>query len=209
MQNPLFAVAFAAAIAIAGTVMAMHPGYRSFGWLFIAILAALFCYSAAALMISKAPELFGLEDARQAFTWTFVALGVMMSLSVWFAVDNPFGTQSQVNSALLRLQFFGDDRIPTEIRSENVTTWFAYFTPRIKAESKDAATGKVSPLFETSKVWVLFLTLDKPTNYREVTVGFSAPGLPIYDVMQSTPRSIVVQFRGEIPTGAIEISTKS
>jgi hypothetical protein len=70
---------------------------------------------------------------------------------------------------VLRLQFFGDHRVPQAISSENIANWFAYFSPSI------SVTLQVPGGFEVPPNWAIFLTLDKPATYRQVITSFSNP----------------------------------
>lgn len=187
--------------------MTMYPEYRSIGWLCITVLAAFLFYSSAALFVSKY-SWFNATDERQAFLGTFVALGVASALSIWFALDSPWNAQSQATYASLRLQFFGDDRTPTSVRHENVGVWYAYFNPSARASYKSTTDGKETMIAILPKTWVIFVVFERPTKYREITVGFSSPGLPVYDIRQPTEKSVIVSFRDDIPAGELEISTK-
>jgi hypothetical protein len=53
--------------------------------------------------------------------------------------------------------------------------------------------------------WNLFVVFDKPTKISQVTVSFSAPDFPQYEVKQTSNRSVVINVSGSIPAGYLEI----
>jgi hypothetical protein len=208
MESPLFAVASGTLIAIVGMVMAMHPEYRLLGWAVIAALTVMFCWSTARFLFDKYPNVFDLAGSRHVLIGVFALAGVLMSACAMLALDNPWSVQTNATYASVRIQFYGDDRLPTEIRNENVMDWYAYYSPSARSVYKDKATGKEETIALIPKSWAIFLVLKRPVDYREITIGFSAPGLPVYNVLQRSQNSIVIGFSGDIPAGELEISTK-
>jgi len=203
IESPAFAISATLALAIVGVVMAMHPEWRVAGWLLIASLAALLLYSLAALILGAHPE-----ATRTTALVGAAACGLLVGLAGLFALDNPWGSAPSAKRAFVRMFFFGDDQNPTEMASENVPIWYAYFNPSMQATYVSTEDGQQKTLAVIPKTWVIFLVFDKPTEYKEITVSLSAPGLPVYDVRQPTKRSVIVSFRSDIPADTLEISTK-
>ena len=110
----------------------------------------------------------------------------------------------------VRLQFFGDQRIPHEISSENVAVWFTYFSNSLSIQplgedGKPAPGGMAMP-----PNWVIFLALDRPSNFRQVLVSFSnQEAMPIVDIHMANARVIAISTRGLIPAGVLTVEVKS
>lgn len=105
----------------------------------------------------------------------------------------------------LKLQFFGDHRIPTEASSTNVATWFAYYSPSIQMMLRDAE-GKETQGQSVGPTWAIFVTLDTPSAMRQGIVSFSNPEkAPPMEVRFANSRSMVVTANGQIPAGVVEI----
>ena len=186
-----------------GVVMAIHPEWRARGWVVICACAGVLFWSTATYLLAKSQV--EASDLGVALPFSVGAVGALGAACAGLLVENR-GT-ALADHAVLRLQFFGDDRIPTKIRQENVGCWFSYFTQHAKISFKDVS-DKVIQTHEIPKNWAIYIVFEKPTSFNEVTVGFNAPGLPMYDVMHPNSRAIMVSFRGDIPAGELEISTK-
>lgn len=107
----------------------------------------------------------------------------------------------------LKLQFFGDRRIPIELGSNNVATWFSYYSQSVKVSTQDAQGNEMPGGFEMPPNWVIFAVFDKAADYRQAVAVFSNPELsPPIEVRQTTTRSLVVTVGGMIPAGVLEIS---
>ena len=106
----------------------------------------------------------------------------------------------------LRLQFFGDQRIPQEVSSDNVASWFAYFSPSLAIIPKDAHGNMVAGGLEVPPNWAIFVALDKPAKFRQAIVTFSNPEImPITDVHMANSRVIAISTRGQVPAGVLNI----
>lgn len=104
----------------------------------------------------------------------------------------------------LKLQFFGDNRIPQVASSDNVATWFAYFSPSLSIEPKDENGKTVAGGLEVPPNWVVILVFDKPVSYQQATTGFSNPELcPIIDTHSTNSRMVAISTRGQIPAGVL------
>ena len=122
---------------------------------------------------------------------------------------NPLSEHSNLEASFirtsLRLQFFGDYRTPIEISSRNVATWYAYYSPSMNVTFKDA-DGKEIGGQGMPPSWAIFITLDKPTAYRQGIVSFSNPEkAPPMEVRFATTRSMVSTVAGQVPAGVLEV----
>lgn len=131
-------------------------------------------------------------------------VGVAVGL---FARQKSESVQVGVINTSLRLQFYGDQRIPTEIYSGNVSNWYAIWTPSATVVAKDAV-GKEIERHIFPKNWIIFLIFQKPTKYRQLVVSFSSGGFPPYEVKQSDSRFAIIAISGDIPLGELEIHTR-
>ena len=110
-------------------------------------------------------------------------------------------TPSKIKTEL-RLQFFGSTKIPTEIYSDNIYSWYALQCPT------------VTLLFDNKKTkneifcWNIFITFNRPIEFREITVSFSNPGFPPCEVKCRDQRFIIIVVLGNIPAGEMEIYAK-
>lgn len=108
----------------------------------------------------------------------------------------------------LRLQFFGDDRLPVEISRDNVDSWFAYRSPTMAMTFTDKNGKQRDDGFQVPPNWAIFIVLDKPATYRQVIPTFSNPDvMPFTEIRQSTQKSIVLTARSQFPAGVLEITT--
>lgn len=106
----------------------------------------------------------------------------------------------------LRLQFFGDHRIPHEVSSDNVAVWFAYFSASLSITPMDASGKPIDGGMQIPPNWVVFVALDKPAKFRQAIVSFSNPEvMPITDTQMANTRVIAISTRGQIPAGVLTI----
>jgi hypothetical protein len=106
----------------------------------------------------------------------------------------------------VRLQFFGDRRIPLDVARENVATWFAYYSPSIKVTPQDPEGKAMAGGFEVPPNWVVLIVFDQPTDYRQAVATFSNPEIaPPIEVRHTTTRSVVVTTGGLLPAGVLEV----
>src|SRR2546426_4653299 len=96
--------------------------------------------------------------------------------TAWYgaAPSDPFAPIARRTS--LRLQFYGDERIRTEVHSDNVFRWFALWHPAVRIGGRDKTGKPAMPEVEVKpKTWTIFVTFDRPIVFRELVVSFSAP----------------------------------
>jgi hypothetical protein len=196
------AIASFAFTIIVGVVMAIHPEWRVFGWVLIAISVGVLFWSTAAFLVPKTAASLILKG----FPFALGAMGVCMAACIALAVERPSSIPKTDEGASLRLQFYGDDRWPTQMTATNVTDWFTFRSAQGRVVTRDES-GKEHEILAVPETWAVMIVFNKQTTYREVSVGFNAPGLPNYNVFQKTQRSIVVAFNGHIPAGQLEITT--
>jgi len=109
---------------------------------------------------------------------------------------------------VLRLQFFGDRRVPRDVGNQNVATWFAYYSQSVQVTPTDDKGNRLPGGFEVPPTWIILVVLERPSIYRQGIASFSNPELaPPIEVRQATTRSIVVTTGALLPAGVLEIST--
>jgi hypothetical protein len=108
----------------------------------------------------------------------------------------------------LRLQFVGEPRPPNQIFMENIYTWYTLWSPSAAITMEDANKKQFGQSIIVPENWNIFVIFDRPTTVSEVTVSFSNPGFPPYEVKQTTNRSAIVNVSGSIPAGFLEIYVK-
>ena len=106
----------------------------------------------------------------------------------------------------LRLQFFGDHRIPHEVSSDNVAVWFSYLSASLSITHTDASGNTIQGGMHIPPNWVVFIALDKPATFRQAIVSFSNPEvMPIMDTHMANTRVIAISTRGQMPAGVLTI----
>jgi hypothetical protein len=131
----------------------------------------------------------------------------------WSKNGNLLGESNESSAQKLKyiksnisLQFFGDNRIPHAGSSENIATWFTYFSPSLQVQPKDENGNTVSGGFEVSPNWVVFLVFDKPVSYQQAIANFTNPEVcPIIDIHTSNNRMIALSTRGQMPAGMLNV----
>jgi hypothetical protein len=86
---------------------------------------------------------------------------------------------------LLRLQFHVDKATPTEIRSENVLSWYVVWSGEMATEFS-GADGKPMGGFRIPKSWTIFMIFDKPSIFRQLIVEPAMQDFPRYEVKQAS-----------------------
>jgi hypothetical protein len=114
---------------------------------------------------------------------------------------------AEAAGAYLRLRFHGDMRAPTAIRSTNIANWFVYNSPQILLQ-EDAPDGSRRVVAQNPPTRTILIIYDRPTEVDQIVVGINAPGLPAYQVLQSTKRGCVVTFTDQIPAGELELDIR-
>lgn len=198
-----FAIASLVIPLAVGVAMALHPEWRRPGWAIISLCGGTFLWSTSSYLLGQLRWSVG--PVSVALELSTGALGTILLGFVGLIIEGRRG--GRADHASIRIQFFGDVRLPAVTRRVNIATWFTYFTPHARFEFKDK-DGNVLQTHELPKAWAIFLVFDRPTDYRNLTVGFNAPGLPIYDIMQTGERAALVALRGDPPPGELEITTQ-
>jgi len=144
----------------------------------------------------------------------WLALGVIIgAFAMSFAY--PFlttGTTNEVSASLptsLKLQFYGDHRIPTEIGKENIYYWYAQFSPSVGVIFRDKDGNEIVPPGGAPSyrpTWDVFVILDKPTVRRQIQYSFSNPEkMWPAEILGETARSFIFHSVKEIPAGVLDL----
>jgi hypothetical protein len=160
-----------------------------------------------------------LSDLAQSSWYIFVA-GVAVGLAVGLWLDTLLKRREAKPAAViesmqsgpppyikteLRLQFFGDLRVPHGVARENVAVWYAYHSPTAIIDIRDEDGNKL-PVPDIPPGWAIFLTIDKAISYKQAIAEFSNSQAPIHvEVRYSDHRAIVVLVNGQIPEGVLTI----
>ena len=104
----------------------------------------------------------------------------------------------------LRLQFYGDHRIPTEVgASENIYHWFALFSPSIGMSFMDKDGNEIVPPGGAPRygpTWNVFIILKQPAIRRQIVTSFSNPEkMGPSEIMGETDRSFIFHSMKEMP----------
>ncbi|HJW42587.1 MAG TPA: hypothetical protein VJ476_15335 [Rhizomicrobium sp.] len=197
-------------------LMAMYPNFRLLGWAAIAICGGVFAASTASYLAQLLPHHFDTNGLRNYFIGFCGGSGVLLVIAAMLFFDHsvyralaPEDKPLPIKTGI-RLQFFGDVRIPHVISSDNVATWFAYFTPSISMVPKDTDGKTIAGGFEVPPNWAIFVAIDKAASFKQVLVEFSNTDLmPVIDIQQSSSRAILISTRGLIPAGVLNIHAVS
>lgn len=112
---------------------------------------------------------------------------------------------SQPIKTSLRLQFYGDNRIPALLLKENVYHWFALYSA---SREVTFLNDRQQALLTTGvpKTWTILMLFGRPALYSETRVLFSGEGSwPPYEVKSSTDRHVLVHFTADLPACELEI----
>jgi hypothetical protein len=184
----------------------------------IAIAALVLAFDQA---IKGSPELIArFSSLLNARTWSYAPLA-LICLSGLLLIGQQMGVigrkvqnvetghsrqQHGFVKTSIRLQFFGDRRIPHDLARENVATWFAYYSPSIKVSPQDAEGKAMAGGFEVPPNWIVLIVFDQPTEYRQAVASFSNPEMaPPIEVRHTTTRSVVVTTSGLLPAGVLQV----
>ncbi len=96
----------------------------------------------------------------------------------------------------LRLQFNGGDTLPLSVDQHNIWRWYALTTVFKGLDEK------TKTFVEMGRTWTVFMTFDKPVNFTQIRIDASGGKLPTYEVKDSTNRSAVIVFGGDL-TGVV------
>jgi hypothetical protein len=116
--------------------------------------------------------------------------------------------QPEKVATLLRLQFKGGQQAPTEIRSENVLSWYVIWSGEITITSYDK-DNKPTEHKDFPKTWIIVIVFDRPVLMRQLLVEPGAPEFPRYEVKVAGANYAIVTTLGENPpAGILDIYTK-
>jgi len=194
-------------------LMLMYPQWRGLWWLILSACIAGMVFCLGTYFIEKFDYLFDFHRLRFLLVCSISVIGFLACVSLMLTFDPEassvfHGENSEVLNAQgeLRLQFYGDYRIPECVSSSNVVNWFTYYSPSLSMTPLDINKNPIAGGWQIPPCWVIFINLDKPTTYKQVKVSFSNSELmPITEVRMSTTRTIAVTTRSQIPAGILEI----
>ena len=99
----------------------------------------------------------------------------------------------------IRLQFNAPGTLPVMVDQGNVWRWY---TLKTITENIDTKTKKVT---ESVDLCTVFLTFDKPVTFRQVQIDAGGASLPRYEVKDSSQRSMIVVFSGDLSNTVVDI----
>jgi hypothetical protein len=99
----------------------------------------------------------------------------------------------------LRLRFAGPNTTPTSVGQNNIWRWYALSTTFM---GLDAKTKELKPM---GIGWSIFLVFDKSITFSQISVDAGGSEMPPYEVKDSSSRSAVVIFRGDLTNVTVEI----
>ncbi|MBV8361110.1 MAG: hypothetical protein JO189_24705 [Deltaproteobacteria bacterium] len=110
----------------------------------------------------------------------------------------------------LKVEFFGDQRIPRELYQHNVATWYALWSPSATISQVDSTTGKeIGRQLIVPKTWSIFLLFAEPARFRQIVLSAAGGDLPPYEIKLSSAKFAIIQISGDVPKGALEINAQS
>lgn len=110
---------------------------------------------------------------------------------------------SLVNTAMLRLQMYGDERIPTEIAVDNIWRWY-YLKTKFLAQTKE--NGDIQ---EIAAMTTLFVSFDEPLKVGTLEVHSPDFKLPTYEVKEFNSKFAIIVFSKTLPMGIIELTIRN
>jgi hypothetical protein len=150
-----------------------------------------------------------LPNPRNLLSTTVVSVCGAIGLTMWFGATFPHNqTKHESRETAVRLQFLGGTVPPTEVYVKNIYHWYTLWSPSAALSWQDANRKQIKGETIVPVNWVIFIVFQQPTNYKEVSVFFSSPGFPQYEVKSATDRFVIVDVSGEIPAGYLEVYLK-
>jgi len=131
----------------------------------------------------------------------------LVALSWW--IFRAVGVHEEVGRVKteLRLRFSGKYERPEGIHADNIENWYTLWNERQEVSFFGEGNKQIGGLV-SSGGWTIFVSFQKPTTYRELSVSFSDPGFPQWEVKLQTPRYVIISVSGPIPSGNLEIYAK-
>lgn len=148
-----------------------------------------------------------------------LGIGVAAFIAAFFYIKSQLNTESTPSSGLkitgfseiapiqtpveLRLQFFGGEREPTELRRIGVLSWYTVWSHEVKARLiKDSGETEDKTVYP--RVWTIFVVFERPTKINQLIVD-STTSLPPYQINFLNTIYAVMTTTGDIPAGMITI----
>lgn len=108
----------------------------------------------------------------------------------------------------LRMQFRGGQQAPTEVRAENILSWYVVWTGHGDFAFRDK-DNKVLQEIKLPRTWVIFLVFDNPVTMRQLIVQPAAQNFPRYEIkIVTTTYAVITTFGEDPPPGILDIYTK-
>ncbi len=131
-----------------------------------------------------------------------VAIGLLMlGLSAGLIIADHRNVRSAkkvVDTALLRLHIYNDNRIPDRLSTENIFRWY-YLSNIIALKGTDGNQQEI--VFPT-----LFITFDPDVRVTTLRVGSPDMQLPRHEVKAFNQRFAIIAFMGELSEGTLEVT---
>jgi hypothetical protein len=124
-------------------------------------------------------------------------LGVVAGL--FFADRRNKRVRKPVDTALLRLHIYGDDRTPDRLEQENIFRWY-YMQNFLTLQ--DAAGQFQRQLLATT----LFVTFEPEVRILTLKVRSPDAKLPSHEVKEFNQRYAIIFFSGNIGVGTLEVT---
>jgi len=143
-----------------------------------------------------------------------IILCVCTAVSTWWLIRATATPDDQAQERAgrikteLRLRFPGKVEKPDEVHADNIESWYTLWTPSAALSWQDANQKQVGSSIIIPVNWAIFAVFKKPTVYRELTVSFSDPGFPRWEIKAQTNRFFIINVSGDIPAGNLEIYAK-
>ena len=143
------------------------------------------------------------------------AIGVLL-VSRWLTGKTAIGhdrdflpkePEEKAIRSLLRLQFHGGQKFPTEIENENIHSWFAYRTAQAQIRATNPE-GKEIVAQEIPPNWVIQIVFESDVEYKEIDINFPSNNEITAQVYGHTERSILIATNDDLPVEQMEIRTK-
>lgn len=133
-------------------------------------------------------------------TWALLGYDIYLRRSQSLPVAGISITPTSVADmpTYLRLQFNAVNTVPVGLEKGNVWRWYAL---RTTIEGLDIKTKKPIKL----GAWTIFITFDKPISFMQTQIDGAGSVLPTYEVKDSSQRSAVVWFSGELVNTVVNI----
>ena len=162
-------------------------------------LASIGSFVIAALLFL--PQFIGNKPIKSSWNTTPIALGIFLALGFIFSGFSIWGAWHprpidpvpiEESDTYLKLQFGSPDTIPSAVDSKNVFRWYALKT---MFKEFDPQTKTFN---EASRVWTITITFDRPINFHQIKIDGNGSPLPSYEVKDSSQRTLIVVFGGNI-----------